>query len=264
MCVRTYGCVCVELAFVVTIGLHGTPTHARYPNPCQTPQAAINPGNSGGPVLNSALEVIGVAFQGMSKQEAEGCGYIIPTEVVQHFLQDVDRHGRFSGFASLGVEAQSLENDDLRELYRMTEAQTGVLIRSVAPELDVARVLRPDDVLLSVEGQQVGTDGSVAFLDGERIQVTHLVNRKYPGDRLQVEVLRDGQVLALSYALERPRLLIPPKPEALSYLIVAGLVFLPLSMQLLDARFIVKKLGDAYVPPALRTLELFCKVNAME
>lgn len=229
-------------------------------HPQSTQQAAINPGNSGGPVLNSALEVIGVAFQGMSKQEAEGCGYIIPQEIVQHFLEDVDRNGRFSGFASLGIEAQSLENDDMRELYRLTEQQTGVLVRSVAPELDVARVLQVDDVLLSVEGQQVGTDGSIAFLDGERIQVTHLVNAKYPGDQLHVEVLRAGQVLSLSYTLEEAPLLIPPKPKQLSYLIVAGLVFLPLSMQLLDQRFFVKKLGDAYVPAPIRTLELFCKV----
>jgi hypothetical protein len=65
--------------------------------------------------------------------------------------------------------------------HKRREEQTGVLVRGVAPQLDVARVLKVDDVLLSVEGKQVGTDGSIAFLDGERIQVTHLVNSMYPG-----------------------------------------------------------------------------------
>jgi S1-C subfamily serine protease len=66
------------------------------------------------------LEVVGVAFQGLSKQEAEGCGFIIPAEVLRHFLEDCERRGGFTGFAALGIEAQSLENDALRELYRMT------------------------------------------------------------------------------------------------------------------------------------------------
>lgn len=56
-----------------------------------------------------------------------------------------------------------------------------MLVRAVAPELDVSRVLRVDDVLLSAEGQQIGNDGSIEFVDGERIQVTHLINSKCPG-----------------------------------------------------------------------------------
>lgn len=68
-----------------------------------------------------------------------------------------------------------------------------MLVRGVAPELDVASTLRVDDVLLSVEGQAVGNDGTIAFLDGERIQVTHLVNGKYPGKpRRAVEAVFDG------------------------------------------------------------------------
>lgn len=70
--------------------------------------------------MNSALEVVGVAFQGLSKQQAEGCGYVIPTQILTHFLRGVERDGCFPGFTALGIEAQSLENDDMRELYKMT------------------------------------------------------------------------------------------------------------------------------------------------
>lgn len=77
-----------------------------------------------------------------------------------------------------------------------------------------------------------------------------------------MEVLRDGQVLSLSYTLEQPLLVIPPKPKRLSYLIVAGLVFLPISMELLNQRFLIKSLGDYGVPAPIKALELFCKVCA--
>lgn len=121
-------------------------------------------------------------------------------------------------------------------MHGMGEEQTGIVIRAVAPETHVAEALKVDDVLLSVEGQQVGNDGSVPFLDGERIQVTHLLNEKYRGEELRCEVLREGEVLSLSFPLENSALLVPPKPAALSYCVVAGLVFLPLSMELLNMR----------------------------
>ena len=226
--------------------------------------AAINAGNSGGPVLNARMEVVGVTFQGMAKQEAEGTGYIIPVPVVKRFLDDFERHGAWTGFTSLHVECQALENEDLRRMHGMGEEQTGIVIRAVAPETHVAEALEVDDVLLSVEGQQVGNDGSVSFLDGERIQVTHLLSDKFRGDILKVEVLREGEVLSLSFPLENSALLVPPKPATLSYCVVAGLVFLPLSMELLNMRYMIKRFGDMSVPSALKGLEQWCRFKGEE
>ena len=80
--------------------------------------AAINPGNSGGPAFGSssgdANECVGVAFQSLKDGQTENIGYIIPTEVVNHFLTDVKRQGRYSGFVELGLELQRCENPSLR------------------------------------------------------------------------------------------------------------------------------------------------------
>jgi S1-C subfamily serine protease len=72
--------------------------------------AAINPGNSGGPVLNMHNKVVGVAFQ--SLQGADNIGYIIPTPVIQHFLEDVERNGSAGtgGFVRAGISTQILDN----------------------------------------------------------------------------------------------------------------------------------------------------------
>lgn len=66
--------------------------------------SAINPGNSGGPAFNDQRQVVGVAFQGLAPAEAEAIGYIIPWVVVSHFLDDVERHGRYTGFCYAGFE----------------------------------------------------------------------------------------------------------------------------------------------------------------
>lgn len=66
--------------------------------------SAINPGNSGGPAFNDQRQVVGVAFQGLAPTEAEAIGYIIPWVVVSHFLDDVERHGRYTGFCYAGFE----------------------------------------------------------------------------------------------------------------------------------------------------------------
>ena len=50
--------------------------------------AAINPGNSGGPAFGGDNhECVGIAFQSLKDGSTENIGYIIPTEVVNHFLQ---------------------------------------------------------------------------------------------------------------------------------------------------------------------------------
>lgn len=58
-------------------------------------KSCIDPGNSGGPAFRGD-KVVGVAFQHVPG--AENIGYVIPTTIVQHFLSDIDRHGRYTGF----------------------------------------------------------------------------------------------------------------------------------------------------------------------
>ncbi|CAI0446105.1 unnamed protein product [Linum tenue] len=92
--------------------------------------AAINPGNSGGPAFNDCGECIGVAFQVYRSEEAENIGYVIPTTVVTHFLSDYERNQKYTGFPSLGVLLQKLENPALRECLKVPCSQ-GVLVRRV-------------------------------------------------------------------------------------------------------------------------------------
>merc|ERR1712032_1637073 len=121
--------------------------------------AAINSGNSGGPVFNQCGECLGMAFQSLGADKAENIGYVIPTVVITHFLNDLLQHGKYTGFPTLGIETQTMENATLREAFGMEPKQKGLLVSRVAPTSAVAKLLHPGDVLLSFDGETIANDG---------------------------------------------------------------------------------------------------------
>lgn len=59
--------------------------------------AAINSGNSGGPAFNDKGKCVGIAFQSLKHEDAENIGYVIPTPVIVHFIQDYEKHDKYTG-----------------------------------------------------------------------------------------------------------------------------------------------------------------------
>ena len=58
-------------------------------------------------------------FQVYRSDETENIGYVIPTTVVSHFLEDYERNGKYSGFPCLGVLLQKLESPALRACLKV-------------------------------------------------------------------------------------------------------------------------------------------------
>ncbi len=201
--------------------------------------AAINAGNSGGPVFDSRGLCVGVAFQSLKHDDAENIGYIIPSTVVEHFLKDYAAKGKYTGFPTLGLEWQKLENPSLRKALGIPSAEKGVLVRRVEPTADAAGKLLKGDVLLSFDGHAVACDGTVPFRVGERIGFGHLVSNKFAGESAQLRVWRDGAVHALSVSLAVPKRLIPVHTGGAppSYYIVAGFVFTPVCVPYLRSEY---------------------------
>jgi hypothetical protein len=50
---------------------------------------------------------------------AENMGFIIPIPIIQHFLQDLERNGRYTGFGGLGIQCQPLENAQLKKFLKL-------------------------------------------------------------------------------------------------------------------------------------------------
>ena len=201
--------------------------------------AAINNGNSGGPAFNREGKCVGVAFQSLKDSDTENIGYIIPTPVIDHFLSDFDRTGKYNGFPALQCEFQRLENPSLRKSLGMTSTQKGVLLRRISPLSPTAKVLKCGDVLMKFDGVDVASDGTVAFRTGERINFSYLVSRKYVGDAASVTVFRGGKVLDFKVGLAVHNRLVPVhiEGEPPSYYICAGIVFAVVTVPYLRSEY---------------------------
>ncbi|KAG5567653.1 hypothetical protein RHGRI_003004 [Rhododendron griersonianum] len=164
--------------------------------------AAINPGNSGGPAFNDQGECIGVAFQVYRSDDAENIGYVIPTTVVSHFLDDYKKNGKYSGFPCLGVLLQKLENPALRACLKVPSNE-GVLVRRVEPTSDAINVLKEGDVIVSFDGINVGCEGTVPFRSTERIAFRYLISQRirFAGDVAELGIIRGGALMKVQAVL---------------------------------------------------------------
>lgn len=215
--------------------------------------AAINPGNSGGPVIQND-KVIGVAFQGL--RSADNTGYMIPTPVVNRFLKDIE-DGHYDQYVDLGIASFPMFNPAMRKKFGLGQNSPGVLVASVTPDGPCDGVLENNDILTAINGNAVDAAGNI-LIDGEKVNMNEIVERKFSGDTIQLSIIREGKALTRSCTLKP----FPPsrmyaaqydvKPR---YTTFAGLVFQPLDRNLYAAHSFtntrVRRLFAHYVDEAI-------------
>jgi len=197
--------------------------------------AQINPGNSGGPVMQDG-KVAGVAFQGYSGDVAQGVAYMIPTPVINRFLKDIG-NGHYDEYPDLAITYAKLQNPAQRKFLGLKDGDRGVLVSSVVAAGPSDGILRPGDVLLAIDSHPIASDASVE-LEGERAQFEEVVERKFKGDSVKFEILRDKQPMSLTIKLYKPW---PYSIQGHSYdvrpryVLYGGLLFQPLNLDTLEA-----------------------------
>lgn len=197
--------------------------------------AAINPGNSGGPVLQNNA-VVGVAFQGYSGKVAQNVGYMIPVPVIQRFLTDVS-DGHYDNYTDLGIFLFPLINPTHRRALGLGPGDYGVLVSGVMTAGPSAGILAENDVLLSIEGLPIFSDGNVE-MDGRRVLMAEVVERKFKGDRVRLKILRNRKEMAVTVSLDTPwpYIMLSRRHDVRpQFVVYGGLVFQPLSLDFMNA-----------------------------
>jgi S1-C subfamily serine protease len=191
--------------------------------------AAINPGNSGGPVIQNGA-VVGVAFQGFSGMVAQNVGYMIPVPVLGRFLKDV-ADGRYDRYVDLGIQFFPLINATYRRALGLGPGDFGVMVSEVMQAGAAFGQVKVGDVLLSIDGRPIFSDGRVA-MDDDRLLLNEVVERKFMGDRVKMELLRHSRKMTVAFPLKMPW---PYLTQARQYdvrprfVLFGGIVFQPLS-----------------------------------
>src|SRR5947208_1811309 len=197
--------------------------------------AQINPGNSGGPVMQDT-KVVGVAFQGYSGDVAQGVAYMIPTPVIKRFLQDIG-NGHYDEYPDLAITYAKLQNPAQRRFLGLKEDDRGVLVSSVVAAGPSDGILRQGDVLLAIDGHPIASHANVE-VEGERAQFEEVEERKFKGDSVKFDILRDKQPMTVTIKLYKPW---PYSIQGHSYdvrpryVLYGGLLFQPLDLDMLEA-----------------------------
>jgi S1-C subfamily serine protease len=197
--------------------------------------AAINPGNSGGPVMQNG-KVVGVAFQGYSGDVAQNVGYMIPTPVIQRFLKDV-KDGHYDRYVDLALTYRNLFNPASRRALGLEDETTGVQVCSVYSGGAADGFVKPGDVILKIDGHTVSSDGTIP-LENEAVPLDEVVERKFKGEKVQLDILREGKPMALTVPLNEPwpfKLQSNLYDEKPRFVVAGGLVFQPVDQNFMEA-----------------------------
>ncbi len=213
--------------------------------------AAINPGNSGGPIVQGG-KVIGVAFQSYRGNVAQNTGYMIPTPVIKRMLKD-SADGKYDGYVELAVTHVNLQNQAFRNYLGLPDNGRGVWVQDVMTQGSGAKVILPGDVLMQIDGFPIDDTGFIK-IDDEKVQLEEVVERKFHGDKVKVDIIRKGKAQQVEITLKGASAFkiysrsYGKKPD---FFLFAGLLFQPLSRDVIAAHKInnpdIKYLYNFYI-----------------
>jgi S1-C subfamily serine protease len=172
--------------------------------------APINRGNSGGPLLNMRGQVIGVNTQietGTTGAVGNvGIGFAVPSNTVKDVVAQILSTGRVSR-AYLGITGQEITSA-LADGYNLP-VEEGVLVQSVASGGGAAKAgLEAGDTQVVVAGQTYVLGGDIIVsLGGKKVttvrELRDAIAEHKPGDKIRLQVYRDGRKRSLTVTLGR-------------------------------------------------------------
>jgi S1-C subfamily serine protease len=172
--------------------------------------AAINPGNSGGPLLDALGRVIGINSQIATATGSSGnvgIGFAVPSNTARRVVPQLKSEGRVRR-AYLGISGRTLD----RSLGALNlPADRGVLVQSVEAGTPAEEAgLRGGDTQVAIDGDVVMVGGDIIRrVDGRDVgsmeDVVDVLDQREPAERIELEVLRDGETATVEVELgERP------------------------------------------------------------
>jgi S1-C subfamily serine protease len=192
--------------------------------------AAINPGNSGGPALVDN-KVVGLIFSKLG--QADNIGYIIPSEEIDLFLDDV-KDGTYDGKPAMYDQLQTLENDALRGKLKLDRKAAGMVVH--APDRDdPGYPLKEWDLITKIGDHEVDNTGMARVKGDLRLRFQYYIQKLERDGKVPLTVIRDGKEVGVELPVSKrhPTLIEPLRGRYPSYFVYGPLVFSPATAEFL-------------------------------
>jgi len=187
--------------------------------------------NQGAPVFYEGKLAGLTVSAGQSAQQS----MMIPFPVIARFLADA-KEPPYSGFPSAGLMWAELVDPAKRKYFGLPEnEERGIQVLSTIPGTGAAEQLKPNDVILTIDGAEIDSLGFYTDKDFGRLLFPYLINGRHTaGETLAVSVIRDKKKLDLKINLtpwDDSKSLIPEDHEGQmnDYIVSGGLVLRELS-----------------------------------
>ena len=186
-----------------------------------------------GEILVSGNKVIGLVSGKEGKKTLA-----IPSAFIAPILE-ANRRQAYRGLGYFDFVWQPGHNPASLQYLGMQGDLRGVLVIDVPQVPGRPPGLRPKDVLLSVDGFDIDTEGDYIDPDYGHLMLENLATRgHWAGDTVKLKVFREGKLIEVAYKIPKVEYSLELVPEGgfdqpPQYLIAGGLVFQPLTMALL-------------------------------
>jgi Do/DeqQ family serine protease len=152
--------------------------------------AAVNPGNSGGALVNTRGELIGINTAISTHTGSfEGYSFAVPSNIVRKVVDDLRMYGTVQR-AFLGVNIANVSPDLAKEQDLKTN--NGVYVIEAMPDGAAGEAgIKQGDVIFKIDGKEISKSA----------ELTELIGRKRPGDKVAVSVYRGSSTKTFEVVL---------------------------------------------------------------
>lgn len=153
--------------------------------------AAINPGNSGGPLFNAKGEVIGINTAIYSRSGGNnGIGFAIPINLTKSVFEELKTNGKVQR-ARLGVMIRDIDKETMKALG--LKSRHGALVPQVEAGSAADKAgIQAGDVITKIDQFEIKQAHDLPIR----------VARHRPGDKVRIEIIRDGKVKVIPVIVE--------------------------------------------------------------
>ena len=155
--------------------------------------AAVNPGNSGGPAVVGD-KMIGLTFSRLT--DADNIGYIIPSEEIDLFLEDI-ADGHYDGKPAMFDTLQTLENPALRSFLKLAPHVEGMVVHKPYKH-DSAYPLKEWDVITKIGDTPLDDQGMIKLGAGLRVSFQYQIQHIATNGAVPLTIVRAGKELKVN------------------------------------------------------------------